>query len=66
MSFSSCGLRGLGDTSNSQPGNLYLFFARKGPVSEATLIDAITLDPIDHPALNAFVARYRKAARSAR
>ncbi len=60
-SKTSCGLRGLGDTSHSQPGDLYLFFARKGPVSEATLIDAIALDSIDHPALNAFVAKHRKA-----
>lgn len=51
----------LGDTSASKPGNLYLFFGRKGPVSKATLIDAIALDMVDHPALNAFVAKHRKA-----
>lgn len=59
-SDTSCGPMSLGDTSASEPGNLYLFFARKGPVSEATLIDAIALDSIDHPALTAFVAKYRK------
>ncbi len=59
-SLSNCGFRSLGDTSDSQPGDLYLFFARKGPVSEATLIDAIAVDSIDHPALNAFVVKYRK------
>ena len=50
----------FGDTDHSQPGSLYLFFARKGPLSEKTLIDAIALDAIDHPALAAFVAKYRK------
>jgi hypothetical protein len=50
----------FGDTSQSQPGDHYLFFARKGPLTEATLIDAIALDSIDHPALNAFVAQYHK------
>lgn len=55
-----CGPMSFGDTSHSQPGDLYLFFARKGSVSEATLIDAIALDSIDHPALTAFVAKHRK------
>lgn len=55
-----CGPMSFGDTSQSQPGDHYLFFARKGPLTETTLIDAIALDSIDHPALNAFVAQYRK------
>lgn len=59
--YSFCGPMSFGDTDHSQPGDLYLFFAKKGPVSEATLIDAIALDSIDHPALNAFVAKHRKA-----
>lgn len=59
-SASFCGPESFGDTSHSQPGDRFLFFARKGPVSEATLIDAIALDSIDHPALTAFVAKYRK------
>lgn len=58
-SMTLCGILSFGDTSPSEPGNLYLFFARKGPLSEKTLIDAIALDKIDDPALTAFVARYR-------
>jgi len=54
-----CGLIGVGDTVHSQPGNLYVFFARKGPLSEKTLIDAIAVDKIDDPALAAFVAKHR-------
>lgn len=58
-SNTSCGWMGIGDTTYSQPGKLYIFFARKGPLSEKTLIDAIALDKIDDPALIAFVARHR-------
>lgn len=64
--YSTCGPMSFGDTDHSQLGDLYLFLARKGPVSEATLIDAIALDSIDHPALNAFVAKVRKAPPPAR
>lgn len=58
-SLTSCGPMSIGDTTNSEPGNLYVFFARKGPLSEKTLIDAIAVDKIGDPALLAFVARYR-------
>jgi hypothetical protein len=60
-SMTSCGPMGIGDTTYSQPGNLYVFFARKGPPSEKTLIDAIAVDHITDPALMEFVARYRKS-----
>ena len=59
-SNTSCGPMSIGDTTNGSEGDLYVFFARKGPLSEKTLIDAIALDAIDHPALAAFVAKYRK------
>lgn len=62
----SCGPQGFGDTMPSQPGDLYLFFARRGPLSEKTLIDAIALDKIDNPALTAFVARHRGKPTAAR
>ena len=55
----SCGPMSIGDTTNSTEGDLYLFFARKGPLSEKTLIDAIALDKIDDPLLLAFVAKHR-------
>lgn len=58
-SQTTCGAMSIGDTTNSTEGDLYLFSARKGPLSEKTLIDAIALDKIDDPALIAFVARYR-------
>lgn len=58
-SQTTCGAMSIGDTTNSTEGDLYLFFARKGPLSEKTLIDAIALDKIDDPALIAFVAKYR-------
>ena len=58
-SMTMCGILSFGDTSPSRPGNLYLFFARKGPLSEKTMIDAIALDKIDDPALSTFVAKYR-------
>ncbi|MCA1198259.1 hypothetical protein K9B35_09795 [Sphingomonas sp. R647] len=61
VSETSCGPMSIGDTTNGTEGDLYVFFARKGPLSEKTLIDAIALDTIDHPALNAFVAKHRKA-----
>ncbi|WP_447728588.1 hypothetical protein [Sphingomonas koreensis] len=58
-SNTSCGPMSVGDTTNSSEGDLYVFFARSGPLSEKTLIDAIALDKIDDPALLAFVARHR-------
>lgn len=56
----TCGLSGLGDTTHSQPGDVFIFFARKSPVTRDTLIDAIALDKIDDPALLEFVAKYRR------
>lgn len=58
-SNTTCGPMSIGDTSLSQPGNLYVFFARKGPLSEKNLIDAIAIDRISDPTLMTFVARYR-------
>ncbi|WP_423601789.1 hypothetical protein [Sphingomonas sp. MS122] len=58
-SMTTCGTMSIGDTAYSHPGSLYVFFARKGPLSEKTLIDAIAVDRIDDPALVAFVARHR-------
>lgn len=63
-SNTTCGSMSIGDTTYSQPGNLYVFFARKGPLSENTLIDAIALDKIDDPALVPFVAKYRSKAQT--
>jgi len=60
--WSMCGPSGIGDTPYSQTGDLYLLFARQGPLSEKTLIDAIALDKIDDPALTAFAAKYRGKA----
>ena len=55
----TCGSMSIGDTTFSQAGSLYVFFAHKGPLSEKMLIDAIAVDRIDDPALMAFVAKYR-------
>ncbi|WP_343520671.1 hypothetical protein [Sphingomonas sp.] len=65
-SMTTCGVMSVGDTSLSTPSNLYVFFARKGPLSEKTLIDAIAADRIDDPALVAFVARHRGMPPAAR
>ncbi|MCW4463249.1 hypothetical protein OK349_16165 [Sphingomonas sp. BT-65] len=65
-SMTTCGAMSIGDTTHSAPGNLYVFFARKGPLSEKTLIDAIAVDSIDDPALVAFVAKYRGKPPAAR
>lgn len=65
-SLTSCGPMSIGDTTNSSEGNLYLFFARNGPLSEKTLIDAIAIDRIDDPALVAFVAKHRGKPPAAR
>lgn len=58
-SMTSCGAMSIGDTTYSQPGSLYVFFARKGSLSEKTLIDAIAVDRINDPTLMEFVAKYR-------
>jgi len=57
--YTSCGPMSIGDTTFSQVGSLYVFFAHKGPLSEKMLIDAIAVDRIDDPALMEFVAKYR-------
>ncbi len=62
--WTMCGPSGFGDTPYSRPGNLYVFFARAGPLSENTLIDAIALDKVDDPALLTFVAKYRSKAQA--
>lgn len=56
----SCGPMGVGDTTWSQTGNLFVFFAKKWPATGDTLIDAIAVDKIDDPVLLPFVAKYRK------
>ncbi|THD38026.1 MAG: hypothetical protein E7773_03385 [Sphingomonas sp.] len=61
-SYTSCGPMGFGDTTFATEGDLYLFFARKGPLIEKNLIDAIAIDKIDDPTLIEFVAKYRKPA----
>lgn len=55
----SCGPMGIGDTTFGKSGNLYVFFARKGQLSEKTIIDAIALERINDPALAEFVATFR-------
>lgn len=60
----SCGPTSIGDTAGGSEGALYLFFARKGPLSEKTLIDAIALDKIDDPVLLAFVEKHRGKAQT--
>jgi len=55
----SCGPYSLGDTTFSQTGQLFVFFAHKGPLNDKTLIDAIAVDKINDPALMDFVAPYR-------
>ena len=55
----SCGPMALGDTTFSAEGNLFVFFARKGRISDDTLIDAIAVEKINDPALKDFVAPYR-------
>ena len=62
-SNTSCGPMSLGDTTFSQAGSLYVFFARNGPLTERTLIDAIAVDKITDPVLIDFVAGYRGRAR---
>ena len=57
----SCGVIGFGDTTASLPGETFLFFARKSPLSQDTLIDAIAMDKIDNPALVEFVDRHRNS-----
>ena len=58
-SNTSCGPMSIGDTTFSQEGKLFVFFARKGPLSEKTLIDAIAIDRIDDPVLMEFIAPHR-------
>lgn len=58
-STTSCGPIGFGDTGAAMKGDLYVFFARKGPLSQKTMIDAISVDAITDPALIEFVAKYR-------
>ena len=48
----------LGDTTSSKEGDLFVFFARKGRISDDTLIDAIAVDKINDPALMDLVAPY--------
>lgn len=55
----SCGPMALGDTTFSAEGDLFVFFARKGRISDATLIDAIAVNKINDAALIDFVAPYR-------
>lgn len=55
----SCGPMALGDTTSSKEGDLFVFFARKGRISDDTLIDAIAVDKINDPALMDLVAPYR-------
>jgi hypothetical protein len=57
----NCGPKALGDTTFSNEGNLFVFFARKGPISDDTLIDAIAVDKINDPALMDFVRPYRSS-----
>jgi hypothetical protein len=54
----NCGPMALGDTTFSQEGDLFVFFARKGRISDETLIDAIAVNKINDPALIEFVAPY--------
>ena len=55
----TCGLMALGDTTSSMEGDLFVFFASKGRISDDTLIDAIAIDRINDPALMGLVAPYR-------
>lgn len=55
----SCGPMGLGDTTYGKSGDLYVFFARKGRLSEKTIVDVIAVDRINDPALAEFVAKFR-------
>lgn len=57
--MTSCGFQGFGDVRFPEPGDLFLFFARKTPLTDDTVIDAIALDKIDNPQLVEFVAQYR-------
>lgn len=61
--YSSCGPMGFGDTTSSRHGDRFVFFARKGRVTQDSLIDAIAIDKIDDPALLAFVMKHRGPAR---
>jgi len=51
----------LGDTTGSDTGDLFVFFAHKRPLSANTIIDAIAVGSITDPALTDFVAKYRNA-----
>jgi len=64
-SNTSCGPTGFGDTGFAMKGDLFVFFARRGPLTQRTMIDAIAVDDIVDPALLDFVARYRKPAAGA-
>jgi hypothetical protein len=57
----SCGPMSLGDTKFSEHGSLFVFFARKGRITDNTLIDAIAVDKINDPALIDFVRPYRSS-----
>lgn len=58
-SMTTCGFQGFGDVQFPQPGDLFVFFANKVPLTEDALIDAIAFDKIDNPALVEFIAQYR-------
>ncbi len=55
----SCGPMGFGDTMPATKGDLFVFFAHKGPLTQSTMIDAIAVDAITDPMLLDFVAPYR-------
>ncbi len=57
----TCGPMALGDTTFSTEGDMFVFFARKGRISDDTLIDAIAVDKVNDPALMDFVAPYRSS-----
>jgi hypothetical protein len=54
------GLSGIGDTTLSEPGAEFIFFAIGVPFTELTLIDAIAIDRVTDPTLLAFVAQSRQ------
>lgn len=58
--LTTCGPWSLGDTGAASDGDLLVFFAQEGPISEKTLIDAITIDKLTEPELVELVARHRE------
>ena len=61
VGMTSCGgFTSIGDVRLGGQDEEFVFFARGGPLSMNTLIDAIAVDRVTDPALIAFVAQFRR------